>query len=114
MHLQQQLELELKNPLKTVDQTALCCTVEKKKKQTTEKALSLNQDYCAYPFVFIGLNLHFVARLPGTLSCRKMTANTSGKFVHKLPLGKLLFPPEKKKKNKKVKLLIAWDVADMR
>lgn len=99
MHLQQQLELEFKNPLKTVDQTALCCAVEKKP-TTTKKALSLNQDYCAYPFAFIGLNLHFVARLPGTVSCRKMTANISGKFVHKLPLGKLLFPPEKKKKKK--------------
>jgi len=45
-----------------------------------------------------------------------MTANTSGEFVGKLPLGTLLFPPRKKKKkrNIKIRFLIAWDVADMR
>lgn len=43
-----------------------------------------------------------------------MSANASGKFVGKLPLEKLLFPPEKNKNSKKIKLLIARDVADMR
>lgn len=48
------------------------------------------------------------------MPCREMSANASGKFVDKLPLEKLLFPPEKNENNKTIKLLTARDVSDMR
>lgn len=60
------------------------------------KTLLLNKGYCAYQFVFISLNSHFIARHAGIMSCRQMTANTSGKFVDKLALGKVFFPHENK------------------